>query len=351
MEIIRLFIFTLKINLRDFGYWFWTLIYPLLLAAVFVFTTQNIVSQSSVSTIVVGVEDDGLYNTILSEIDLIETIEMSEATARDQLSEEEITAFVYNSGDMLVESSGIQQTIVSSIVNDIHHVIESDIGFLNFDFDKSYITAEDFESEPQIVMFFSLLGMVSFYSMFSVLEFLTKIQPNLSFQGARFYASPFSKFQMIISNILASISLGVVTNAAVLVFLMIVYQGTLFDQLIPTLGLLLLGNIAGAGLGLFLGVIPLKNEGFKTTIGILTTLFFSFTGGLAGSEPRRIIIENFPLLHQYNPIGQLTDTMYQINYMGNYDNYLFTASLLLGIFIVGVVLAVIFLRRKQYDSI
>ena len=351
MEILRLLVFTLKINLRDFGYWFWTLIYPLLLAAVFVFTTQNIMNQSSISTIAVGVQEDNLYNMILRDIDIVETIEMSEETARTRLKDEEITAFVYNSGDMLVESSGIQQTIITSIVNDIHHVIESDIGFQNFDFDKSYITAEDFESEPQIVMFFSLLGMVSFYSMFSVLEFLTKIQPNLSFQGARFYASPFSKFQMIISNILASISLGVVTNAAVLVFLMIVYQGTLFDQLIPTLGLLLLGNIAGAGLGLFLGVIPLKNEGFKTTIGILTTLFFSFTGGLAGSEPRRIIIENFPLLHQYNPIGQLTDTMYQINYMGNYDNYLFTASLLLGIFIVGVVLAVIFLRRKQYDSI
>ncbi len=351
MELLRLFVFTIKINVRDFGYWFWTLVYPLLLAAVFVFTTQNIMNQSSLSTIVVGVEEDGLYNTILSDIELVETIEMSEETAREQLKDEEITAFVANNGDMLVESSGIQQTIITSIVNDIHHIIESDIDYQHFDFETSYITAEEFESEPQIVMFFSLLGMVSFYSMFSVMEFLTKIQPNLSFEGARFYASPFNKLQMITSNILASILLGLFTNGAVLIFLMIVYQGTLFDQLLPTLGLLLLGNIAGAGLGLILGVIPLANEGFKTTIGVLATLFLSFSGGLGGPQLRQIIIENLPLLHQYNPIGQLVDTMYQINYMGNYDNYLFTSILLVSIFVFAVVLAFFFLRGKQYDSL
>lgn len=351
MDFLRLFIFTVKINVREFGYWFWTLIYPLLLASVFVFTTQNIMNESSIGTINVGVEENNLYSTILEDIDMIETVEMTESTARNQLKDEEITAFVYSNGDIIVESSGIQQTIVTSIVNDIHHIIESDIDFRNFDFDTSYVATEDFESESQIVMFFSLLGMVSFYSLFSVMEFLTKLQPNLSFQGARFYASPFSKLQILLANVLASIMLGLLMNFAVLIFLMIVYQGTLFDQLIPTLGLLLLGNIAGAGIGLVLGVLPIANEGFKSTIGIITTLFLSFSGGLGGPQLRSIIIENLPLLHRYNPIGQLTDTMYQINYMGNFDNYLSTALLLVGIFIVSVVLAFFFLRRKQYDSI
>lgn len=351
MELIRLIIFTIKINTRDFGYWFWMLIYPLLLATMFVITTQSIINSNSLNDIKVGVEADSIYFSILSEFEMLEVEQYTEAEAREALDDEQLTAFIKTNGDIMVQSSGIEETIVFSIVNDIHQVIQSGVGFEHFDYEKSYIETENYSGAPEIVMFFSLLGMMSFYSLFSVMEFLTKLQPNLSQQGARFYASPVSKLQMVISNVIASVLLGTLTNAAVIAFLMIVYQGVLFDQLLTTILLLIAGNIAGAGLGLLLGVLPIRNEGFKTTIGILTTLFLAFSGGLGGPFLREVVIENLPLLHQFNPIGQLTDTMYQINYMSNYDGYFSTIMLLLSVFAIAVILAYFALRGQQYDSI
>ena len=60
MELIRLIIFTIKINVRDFGYWFWMLIYPMLLAILFVVTTNNIMNNSSFDEIVIGIEEKNL---------------------------------------------------------------------------------------------------------------------------------------------------------------------------------------------------------------------------------------------------------------------------------------------------
>lgn len=351
MELLRLFIFTIKINVRDFGYWFWMLIYPMLMAVLFVVTTNNIMSNSSFDEIVVGIEEENIYYTILSNIEMLDVSQTTEEDARVEIDNEEMTAFIKENGDIIVGSSGIDETIVNSIVNDIHQIVESDVGFQHFDFEQSYIETEDYESEPQIVMFFSLLGMMAFYSLFSVQEFLTKLQPNLSHQGARFYASPISKAQMVLANVIASVLLGLLTNVVVIGFLMIMYQGTLFDQLLPTILLLVVGNIAGAGLGLLIGVLPIKNEGFKTTVGIVVTLFLSFTGGLGGPDLRRIAIESFPWFHRVNPIGQFTDTMYQINYMSNFDSYLPTILLLLSIFVGSVIIAYFVLRRQQYDSI
>ncbi|MFC3901099.1 ABC transporter permease [Aliicoccus persicus] len=351
MELFRLAIITLKINARDFGFWFWMVIYPLLLATMFVITTQNITGSDSLDDITIGVEDENNYYTILSEIEILEVEILNKEEARTALENEEITAFIDTDGDMIVASSGLDETIVSSIVNNIHQVIESDVGFQHYDFEQSYVDTQDYSAHPEVVMFFSLLGMLSFYSLFSVMEFLTKLQPNLSHQGARFYASPTNKSQILISNVMASVFMGLLANGMLIIFLMIVYQGALFDQLFTTLLLILVGNITGAGLGLILGVLPVKNEGFKTTIGILVTLFFAFSGGLAGPFLRQAVIENFPLLHRFNPIGQLTDTMYQINYMANYDNYLPTIILLLIIFVISVIIAIVALRGQQYDSL
>ncbi|HJE20637.1 MAG TPA: ABC transporter permease [Aliicoccus persicus] len=351
MELFRLAIFTIKINARDFGFWFWMLVYPLLLATMFIVTTQNIIGSNSLDDIHIGVEDENIYHLILNEIDILDVEIYSKDEATVALENEEITAFIESNGDMIVASSGLNETIVSSIVNNIHQIIESDVGFQHYDLEQSYVETQDYSSQPEIVMFFSLLGMISFYSMFAVMEFMTKMQPNLSEQGARFYASPVSKSQMIISNVMASVLMGLFTNGALIIFLMIVYQGELFDQMWMTLLLILAGNIAGAGLGLLLGVLPIRNEGFKTTIAIIATLFLSFSGGLGGPFLREMVIENFPLLHQYNPIGQLTDTMYQINFMLNFDNYLSTIILLIAVFAISVIIVFFILRGQQYDSL
>lgn len=351
MELFRLASFTLKINVRDFGFWFWMLIYPLLLATMFIITTQNIISSATADDINIGVEDENIYYMTLSEIDILDVEIYSIEEASTALENEEITAFVETNGNMIVNSSGLDETIVSSIVNNIHQVIESDIDIQYYDFETSYIETQDFSSQPEILMFFSLIGMFSFYSLFAVMEFMTKMQPNLSEQGARFYASPVKKSQIISSNVIASILMGLLTNGALIVFLMIVYQGELFDQMWMTLLLMLAGNIAGAGIGLLLGILPIRNEGFKTSIAIIFTLFLAFGGGLGGPVLRELIIENLPLLHRLNPIGQLTDTMYQINFMANFDSYLSTVILLLSIFVISVIIALFALRGQQYDSL
>ena len=63
---------------------------------------------------------------------------------------------------------------------------------------------------------------------------------------------------------------------------MIFYQGTLFSAFLPTVLLLVFGNIAGIGIGFAVGLFPKINANFKTFVGIIVLLALTFSAGMIG---------------------------------------------------------------------
>ncbi len=228
---------------------------------------------------------------------------------------------------------------------------ESGIPAENFTFDNNFIVETDADREPQVIMFYSLIAMMVFYTMFSSIEFVTTMQPNLSTMGARFQASPYSKTKMLMASAVGALGLGLLTNSLIIAFLMIFYQGTLFSAFLPTVLLLIFGNIAGIGIGFAVGLFPKINANFKTFVGIIVLLALTFSAGMIGPAVRVLVNEHLPLLNSLNPVARLTDTLFRINLMDNFDDYMLTLGILIGIAVVMFVFTLVALRRKQYDSL
>lgn len=350
MGILKMTYQMVLINFKDFGYWFWTLLYPLLLSILFILTTSNITGDG-MEDIPIGITEEHQLADILEEVEILEVTETTESQALTLMEGDELSGFITEDNELLVTSSGLDQTILESVLNEITQMYESGIPAENFTFDNNFIVETDADREPQVIMFYSLIAMMVFYTMFSSIEFVTTMQPNLSTMGARFQASPYSKTKMLMASAVGALGLGLLTNSLIIAFLMIFYQGTLFSAFLPTVLLLIFGNIAGIGIGFAVGLFPKINANFKTFVGIIVLLALTFSAGMIGPAVRVLVNEHLPLLNSLNPVARLTDTLFRINLMDNFDDYMLTLGILIGIAVVMFVFTLVALRRKQYDSL
>jgi ABC-2 type transport system permease protein len=114
---------------------------------------------------------------------------------------------------------------------------------------------------------------------------------------------------------------------------------------------IILGNLFGVSLGVFIGVSNKKSGNVKTLISIALTLFLSFLSGMMGPDIKVIIDMKFPILGKINPISIITDNLYRVNLLDS------TKSVGEGIFLLSVYsivlisISYVFLRRRNYDSI
>ena len=350
MGIFKMTYQMMLINFKDFGYWFWTLLYPLLLSTLFILTTSNITGDD-MDDIPVGITEEHQLASTLDQVEILEVTETTEPEALTLMENEELSGFITDDNELIVTSSGLNQTILESVLNEIIQIYESGIPIENFSFDDNFIVETDADREPQVIMFYSLIAMMVFYTMFSSIEFMTTMQPNLSTMGARFQASPYSKIKMLMASAVGALGLGLLTNFIIIAYLMIFYQGTLFNALMPTIILLIFGNIAGIGIGFAVGLFPKINMNFKTFVGLIFLLTLTFSAGMIGPAVRVLVNENLPLLNDLNPVARLADTLFRINLMDNFDDYMMTLGILTGIAVVMFMFTLFALRRKQYDSL
>ncbi|MFD2831560.1 ABC transporter permease [Corticicoccus populi] len=350
MHTLRIAYYMLLISFKDFGYWFWTLCYPLLMATLFMLTASSI-DSAEIQDIEVGVEDGHPYIEAFNSIDFMNVHETTENEGLDMLNDDEITGFITADQNLIVNESGFEETVLESVLNQMTQMTTSGIPFENFDFTQSFTAQTDLNSDPATIMFYSLIAMTTFYSMFSSIDLISSVQPNLSNHGARFNATPFSKFKFLFANSIGALLLGLFSNILVIVYLMIFNDTTLFENFGRTFLLILVANISAIGIGFAIGLIPKLSVNFKTVTAVITVIFLAFLSGMAGPDLKNLLDEHVPILNTLNPVARVTDTMLRINILNNYSDYWTTILYLAGIGLFFFLLSLIALRRKQYDSI
>ena len=350
MNIFRMTYYLVNISFKDFGFWFWTLCYPLLLTGLFIMTTANMTS-GALEDIDVGIQKDQEVSDVIEEIDFINMTVMTESEAVTKMKEDEIAGYIHGQNELLVTESGFNQTVLEMVLNQIEKISNAGIPYENYDFEAQFIEENSQEAQPEAVLFYSLIAMIAFYGMFSGIEFMTSMQPNLDPMGARFAASPYKKAKFLLASVLGALLLNLLTNIIILTVIINLYKINLFTELWSTLFLLFIANLTGIGLGLLIGLIPKINAGMKTAISVIFIIGLSALSGLMGPFIKVIIENNFPWVNALNPLARLTDTMYKINFLGNYNDYWMTIGILTAYAVVFFGITLLSLRRKQYDSI
>ncbi|MDO5569272.1 MAG: ABC transporter permease [bacterium] len=378
----HLFINKMKILLKNKTMLFWSLIFPFILGTFFQLALGNVDESFEMKVIPIAIVDNQYYqeDKILKEVisglskenenQLFDTVYVSESEAQKLLDDEKIDGYILlnedNSPQMMVKTNGINQTIIKSVLDEYYQMSSATTQMITYNpeilyngiletiyEEKSYIIDDSKENiDFSINYFFTLIAMTCLYGSLIGLEVIKDCEANLSKKGARMCMSPVNKFKIILAGLLAGYIIQLVSLTLLFLYLIFVFNINLGNQILPTVGLAMIGCLAGTSLGTFVGVANRKSEGFKIGILISITMTCCFLSGMMGVINIKVFFdETFPLLAKINPINIITDGLYSIFAYDTLDVY-YNCLIRISIFsLILIILSFVFIRRKKYDSI
>ncbi|HHT96548.1 MAG TPA: ABC transporter permease, partial [Clostridiales bacterium] len=176
----------------DFGLLFWSLIYPIVLVTFFHIAFSGI-ANIEFTNIGIGIEKGNPIIPILEGTEMLNIKEILREEANEKLMNHEIHGFVDKELNILVNDSGINQTIIKEIVEQIKQMKTLNRPMEDYDFTADYIVEKNQKSNGILIIFYSLIAMVSTYGVFVGIETASLTQANLTNIGARLNMTPLKK--------------------------------------------------------------------------------------------------------------------------------------------------------------
>ena len=236
------------------------------------------------------------------------------------MNDEAIHAFIDRDFNILVKTSGIEQTIVKEIVEQIKQIGKLNRPIESYDFTKNYVSAKTQRGDSIIIAFYSLFAMVSTYGLFAGIETITAIQANLSNIGTRINMTPLKKQNFLLSGAIVSLLLNLLANCILFIFTEFVLKIHIFRDLKYSAVLIAMGNLFGVTLGIFIGASNRGDANVKRIVGIIITLSLSFLSGMMGPWIKVMLDRHVPILARLNPIAIITNGLYRINLLESTKN-------------------------------
>lgn len=335
---------------RDKTFVFWSLIYPLIMA-IFFYTAFSGLVNVKLESIDIGIGSQSPIGFILEEIEFLNVHKISEDEVNVKLENEEIQGFIDNDLNLLVKKSGLNQTIIKEILDQIKQMGELRVPLEKFDFTIDYILDRNQKADAVIIIFYSLIAMVSTYGIFPGIEIVSLIQANLTNVGKRINVTPLRKNDFLLAGVIVSLILNLLSNGILLIFIKYILKIDLFTEIKYSTIFIIMGNLFGVALGMLIGASNKQNANVKTILGIMITLVLSFFSGMMSPDIKIMIDKKIPLISKINPVSIITDNLYRINLLDNTQN-LNQGIIILSIYCITLIfISYGFLRRKTYDSI
>ncbi len=335
---------------RDFGFSFWSLIYPLILVSFFYVAFSGL-TNIKYEDINVGVEKENPIIYILDNIDMINVYEFNKEEAVEKIELGDLDGFIDMDFNISVKKSGINQTIIKSIVDQVKQMNASNIALERFDFSVNYIGEKEQKANGILVIFYSMIAMVTAYSIFAGVETVSLAQGNLTNIGARLNVTPLKKMNFILAGTIIGIILNLFANVILLLYIRYILKMNLFTEIKYSFIFIMLGNLFGISLGIFIGASNKKSIGVKTLISIATMLILSFLSGLMSPDVKIMLDRKIPILGKVNPVGIISNNLYRINLLENTKDIGSGIFILIAYSVILVFGSYMFLRGRNYDSI
>ncbi len=351
MNFFRHLTYTFKLMLRSKLAMFWTVLYPMLLSGLF-FVTFSSVLEGSDAKINIGIEKNNPLHKAVEYIEFFNIVNTEENKADAMLRANTISAFVEADFSLRFSKNGIEQTMIKGVFDELKQSQALGLKLKNSDYEKNFVKSKKQKVRLGLILYYSLLAMVSLYSSFGGMSLSLYFQANISELGARIATTPINKFTAYLSGIVFYIGFNLLSNTLYILFVTYVLGIPLINNIAISYLLLFIANLFGVSLGTAIGSIPKGNDDIKSMIVVFSLLFLSFLSGMMGPSIKLALDENIPFLNKINPIGLLTDSFYNVNVLGEYNLVASFCIVFTGISIL--FLSVIFIntkRRVQYDSI
>lgn len=330
---------------------FWTVAYPIILSSLF-FVIFSAINARGISTAVnTGITETNPSRDILKFIPILNVIPMERDAADIALREGSIQAFIEGDLSIRIYKDGIAQTIVKNIAEQIKQTEALGIPVNSSLYRQDFIENKNEQNNSMTILFYSLLAMVSIYSMFGSISIPERIQANISKLAVRISAAPIKRFRIYLAGVLFFVCFNLASNLLYIGFVMLVLKINLITDFAVSVPLLLYANLFGTAFGLCVGSIPKLTENTKVLLCVFGSLFLSFLSGLMSVNIKIALDASFPLLGKINPIALFTDTLYNINILHEYDLaplFFIVYSVFIALFLT---VAFLNAREVQYDSL
>ena len=330
---------------------FWTVAYPIILSSLFFVIFSAINTRGISAAVNTGITETNPHRVIFNFIPMVHVISMEQGAADAALREGSIQVFIADDLSIRIYKNGIAQTIIKNIVEQIKQTDALGIPILPSAYGKQYIDSKNEQNNSMMILFYSLLAMVSIYSMFGSISIPERMQANISKLAVRMSAAPIKRFRLYLSGVLFFVCFNLASNLLYIGYVMLVLKLNLITDFAVTLPLLIYANLFGTAFGLCIGSIPKLTENTKVMIGVFSSLFLSFLSGMMSVSVKTALDTSFPLLSKINPIALFTDTLYNINILHEYDLAPLFFCVYSGFIALFLSIAFFNAREVQYDSL
>lgn len=379
---LRIFSYKIKQLIRMRWLVGWNFLFPLVLASAFYLGFGNMIKDdpNRLDTIEVAyVAGDGINSNFLSVIEglsketkdhgkILEVTSFdSLEAASDALNKKDIEGIYYQHDDsieVIVTENGLISTSLSQIVKSYQNYQASfekilsekpeeiDTLIASINSNMSFLKKYDFKSGVSQYMqfFYALLAMSSLFSSWVSTAMMTSLCANLSECGKRFELAPGHKLKAIFAGILAGTLLQTLSNTVVICYVEYCLGLHWGAPIYMVIAITSLASALGISVGTLIGSI-FKNELALSMIPLAFTMTCSFFSGLMMGGIQQIIQNFCPILNKINPATVFTDSLYQLACYGKTSAYYQDLGIMVLMIAICLIISVLILRRRNYDSI
>lgn len=381
----KLYLLRLKSILKNPTLYFWTLIFPFILATLFQISFGDYMNTSedeNFTTVNVAVVNKGNivnqnFESVLDSLskgenELLNVTKTNEKEAKQMLENDKIEGIITIADEinLTVKDSGIKQTILKTIIDNylqkceiMEKTVENGgtdtVNILqNLDLDtilsESYlkeVSLSDEVSNPMLTFFYAIIAMTCLYSCFLGMQVATDLQGNVSDLAKRRIVAPISKFASLLCDFLASITISSI--GMLLLFAYLIFGFGIKFGSHPQLVLLtaFVGILVGMGIGMLVGSFSKIGEGPKVGIIIGSVMTSCFLSGLMNNNMPYTVQKNCPIISEINPATLISNSFYCLTFYKDYGMYIKNMITLIVIAISLLVISAMMMRRRKYASL
>ena len=382
------FKYSLKILLRNKALLFWTFIFPIILGTFFNMAFSNIEKGEKLSIIDIAIinsdefDNDKIFKETMQTLsddnnkNKIFNITYTDISkAKKMLLNEEITGYLKfneNNIDIIVNSSGINETILRNIVDEIERekevintLVKKETEKGNIDYTAIYIkialllnnsnaTLKDISNKNlsyTMIEYYTLVAMAVLYGALISMNVVNYKLANMNSVGKRTAVSKVGKGKLLLGSLLASYIVQMLSLLILLVYTIFVLKVDYGSDIMHVILLIAIGSLASLTLGLGVSTMLKTNENAKTGILIAITMLWSTLSGMMGITTKYVIDKNIPILNILNPANMITDAFYSLYYYDTLNRFYSNIISLLVFSLIMIIISYESLRRQKYDSI
>lgn len=367
----HLYQFNLLQIIRDKGDMFWSLIFPIVMGALFSLSFGTNGTETMMAPVPAAVVKEGnaMFESFLQELDgtSIELQELEETQAQAALEDGSVEGIFYSSAmpSLTVNNVGMQASILSVLLETYveNQTMMEEIGRENpMKLPAAATAMSDYQAltgrvdvsgnafNDTLSYYFALVAMACLFGAFMGLTSAGQLRADQSALASRRSIAPVHRFKLVFSEMMAVFTVQFLNICILLLFLHFVLHISFGEKWLLLIPVCILGSMAGVAFGIFVGSTRLK-EGVKNGILVTGSLLMSFLAGLMVGNMKDIVEHHAPILNRINPAALIVDAFYSVTIYDNPARYQRNLGLLTVITVFLVFVSYRRLRRERYDSI